>query len=463
LCKLYPYHLSKASLYKVMEDPQEHTSLPSSKIVKTWWPLAASWILMSLEPIVLSAVVARLTDPETNLAAWGGVVFPVSLIIEAPIIMLLAASTALSKDYDSYRKLRRFMLSAGITLTVFHFLVSFTPLYDAVIVGLIKPPPEIIEPARMGLRIMLPWTGAIAYRRFNQGALIRFGHAEVVGLGTLIRLLTDIFVFAIGFAVGGIPGTVLAASAVATSVITEAVYTGLRVRPVLRDEIKKAPRVEEPLTLKSFTEFYVPLALTSFLTLLILPLGSAAMSRMPSALESLAVWPVLSGLVFMLRSLGVAYNEVMVALLDEPKSYFALQRFGTVISIFATVFLVLIALTPLSELWFVRISALTPGLAGLAQSALWYALPNPGLNVFTSFFQGILLHSRNTRGITESVVIFLIVTGSILWVGVITQIAEGVYVAWLAFSSGFVAQTIYLWVRSRPERKLLKVRDSATS
>jgi hypothetical protein len=445
-----------------MEDPRLTEPLPSKRIIRTWWPLAASWILMSLEPILLSAVVARLENPETNLAAWGGVVFPVSLIVEAPIIMLLAASTALSKDMSSYRKLRRFMMVGGFTLSVIHFLLAFTPLYDIVIIGLIQPPAEIVEPARIGLRIMLPWTWAIAYRRFNQGALIRFGHSEVVGLGTVVRLISDVIIFAIGFTLGGIPGTAVAASAVAVSVIAEAIYTGLQVRPVIRDEISKAPPVDDELTIKGFLDFYIPLALTSFLTLLILPLGSAAMSRMPSALESLAVWPVLSGLVFMLRSLGVAYNEVMVALLDEPKSYFALQRFGAVISGLATVFLVLIALTPLSEVWFERISGLTPALAGLAQSALWFALPNPGLNVFTSFFQGILLHSRKTRGITESVVVFIFVTGLILWIGVASQIAEGVYVTWLAFSSGFLMQTLYLWLRSRPQRQLLKIRDSVS-
>jgi hypothetical protein len=307
---------------------------------------------------------------------------------------------------------------------------------------------------------MLPWTWAIAYRRFNQGALIRFGHSEVVGLGTVIRLISDVIIFSIGFSLGGIQGTAVAASAVATGVVAEAVYTGIRIRPVLRNEISQAPPVDEELTIKGFLEFYIPLALTSFLTLLILPLGSAAMSRMPSALESLAVWPVLSGLVFMLRSLGVAYNEVMVALLDEPKSYFALHRFGIAISSLATIFLVLIALTPLSDLWFEGISGLTPALASLAQSALWFALPNPGLNVFTSFFQGILLHSRKTRGITESVVVFLLVTGVILWIGVALQIAAGVNMAWLAFSSGFLVQTLYLWYRSRPEQKLLKIRDA---
>ena len=39
------------------------------------------------------------------------------------------------------------------------------------------------------------------------------------------------------------------------------------------------------------------------------PIGSAALSRMPAAIESLAVWSVVSGFLFLLRSLGFAYNE----------------------------------------------------------------------------------------------------------------------------------------------------------
>jgi len=35
---------------------------------------------------LLSAVIARLPDPKVHLAAYGGVVFPLALIIEAPII-----------------------------------------------------------------------------------------------------------------------------------------------------------------------------------------------------------------------------------------------------------------------------------------------------------------------------------------------------------------------------------------
>ena len=60
---------------------------------------------MSLELPALSAVIARLPNPDINLAAYGGVVFPLALILESPIIMLLAASTALSKDCASYQRL----------------------------------------------------------------------------------------------------------------------------------------------------------------------------------------------------------------------------------------------------------------------------------------------------------------------------------------------------------------------
>ena len=91
---------------------------------------------------------ARLIDPEISLAAYGGVVFPISLLIEAPIIMLLAASTALSKNWASYKQLRTFMLQLTIPLTALHMLVAFTPLYDFIITQVLAVPEKIIEPDR---------------------------------------------------------------------------------------------------------------------------------------------------------------------------------------------------------------------------------------------------------------------------------------------------------------------------
>jgi hypothetical protein len=417
-------------------------------------------MLMGAELPAVSAVVARLAAPEINLAAYGGVVFPLALIIEAPIMMLLAASTALSKDWDSYLKLRRFMMRAGALLTTLHVLVAFTPLYYVVVAGMIGAPAEIIEPARVGLMLTIPWTWSIAYRRFHQGVLIRFGHSRAVGLGTLLRLGADGLVLAIGYRVGTIPGIVVATSTVIAGVIIEAIYVGLCVRPVLRDQLKRAEPVEPALTFQDLLSFYIPLAMTSLLNLLVQPIGSAALSRMPQALESLAVWPVLSGLIFMLRSPGIAYNEVVVALLDEPRSASSLRRFAALLTTLTTLLLLIIAATPLAVIWFGRISGLSPSLAKLAHTSLWIALPIPSLNALQSWYQGAIVHKRSTRGITEALGVFLLTTSTILWAGVVWGQVTGLYIAMAAFGFGSLAQTIWLWYRSRPVMRSLGARDA---
>ncbi len=159
----------------VAMNPSSASSRPVKlrDIWETWWPLAGSWMLMGFELPAISAVLARLDNPEIHLAAYGGIVFPISLLIEAPIIMLLAASTALSKDWTSYLLLRRFMVFLAVPLTVIHILVAFTPIFDIVVSDILAAPEEIHEPARIGLMLMTPWTGSIALRRFQQGVLIK--------------------------------------------------------------------------------------------------------------------------------------------------------------------------------------------------------------------------------------------------------------------------------------------------
>lgn len=434
--------------------------LSTQRIIRTWWPLAASWLLMGLEAPALSAIVARLANPEINLAAYSGIVFPLALIIESPIIMLLAASTALSKDWDSYIKLRRFMMRTSAILTAFHLLIVFTPLYDLIVKRVIDAPLQIIEPARIGLIIMIPWTWSIAYRRFHQGVLIRFNHSHVVGTGTVVRLASNGTVLLIGYLIGIIPGIIVATSAVATGVVCEAAYIGWRVRPVLHTRLRPALHIDPPLTFKAFITFYIPLAMTSLLMLVIQPIGTAAISRMPQPIDSLASWLVVTSLIFMVQSLGVAYNEVVVALLDETRAFQSLRDFAIILSLSVTALIVIIAATPLAAWWFGDVLALASPLVELARKGLWIALPIPVLSVLQSWYQGTILHSRHTRGITESVVAYLLVSGIILITGVIWGKAPGLFVGLAAFSASMVGQTAWLWLRSRPAMRLV---EEATS
>jgi hypothetical protein len=438
-----------------MEQPQ----LSSHRIFHTWWPLAASWLLMGVELPAISAVIARLANPEISLAAYGGIIFPLSMIIESPIIMLLAASTALSRDWASFVKIRRFMMIAGASLTLLHMLIAFTPLYYIIVGNVLGAPQEIIEPARVGLMIMLPWTWSIAYRRFHQGILIRFGHSRSVSVGTIIRLCADLLVLTIGYIIHDISGVVVATSAVVAGVVSEAVFIGIVTSPVVKSKLRLITPIQPPLSFRSFFAFYNPLVMTSLLTLLVQPIGAAALSRMPHPIESLATWAVVSGLVFMMRSFGIAYNEVVVALLDEYQSTKKLWQFAVTLILITTGIWLLIMVTPLSSLWFQVISALPDNLASLAQYGIWITLPMPALAVLQSWYQGAILHSHKTNGITEAVLIYLTINILTLLLGVQWGKLTGLYIGLVSFVLSTLIQTIWLWWRSKHAIHAVHLRD----
>ena len=403
---------------------------------------------MGIELPIVSAVMARLADPEIHLAAYGGVVFPLALIIEAPVIMLLVASTALSKDWMSYVFLRRFMAQLAGVLTLLHILVAFTPLYDTVVSGVIGVPEEIREPARIGLMLMTPWTAAIAIRRFQQGVLIRHGQTRLIGLGTALRLVTNMFVLGCGLYWETIPGIVVTTFAVSLGVVTEAAFVYVQVQPLLIVMRTDQQHASPPLTFGRLLRFYIPLAMTSLLALLALPIGSAALSRMPRALDSLAVWPVMAGLSFTLRSLGLAFQEVVVALIDQPGALPILRRFAFGLAIATSSLLFIIAASPFGRIYFGDIAGLSPELTDLGAQAIWLAILLPGLSAIESFLQGRLVYNHQTKGITEAVAISLLASSSILAAGTYYAKITGLYIGVLGVCTGLICQTLWLLYRN---------------
>ena len=423
--------------------------LTQRQIAVVWGPLAASWMLMGLELPAVSAIMARLPHATVSLAAYGGVVFPTALLIESPVIMLLAASTAVVRDMPSYRLVRRFMFVLSGSLVALHALVAFTPLFDVLAGTLLAVPAEVREPARLGLRIMLPWVISIAFRRTEQGVLIRSGRPHAVTIGTFVRLVVAGLVLGLGLADGRHAGIVVGTTAVACGVVAEAIYAAIAVRPALR-ELRERPALEPALTLRAFLRFYLPLMVTPLINFIAMPLGSAAMSRMPRALDSLATWPVLSGASFTMRSVGFAYNEVVVSQLDRHRPVPALRRFAVVLSLVSSGLLLFAAATPVGLAWFARVSALPAPLLPMATGALWWLALTPAAAVWQSYWQGALVHSRRTRGVTESVVVTLSLTALVLWAGVRGQGAPGLYFAAAGMLVGGAGQCAWLALRARP-------------
>ena len=130
------------------------------KIFRFWVPLAATWLMMSLEGPFLAAVIARLAQPKYNLAAYG-IAFSFALIVEAPIIMILSASVALVAGNDSLCKLRRFTYALNSIITAGMVVCLIPPVFYFIAQDLIGLPRDIVRVTYVTCFILLPWPSAI--------------------------------------------------------------------------------------------------------------------------------------------------------------------------------------------------------------------------------------------------------------------------------------------------------------
>ena len=172
------------------------------------------------------------------------------------------------------------------------------------------------------------------------------------------------------------------------------------------------------LEYSEIVRFYVPLALTTVLALGVHPLVTFFVGHGRLALESLAVLPVVNSLIFVFRSLGLAYQEVGIALMGRNgENYLPLRRFAWTLGIVVVTGLGLIAWTPLGRIWFEVVSGLSPELARFALVPSRILVLIPGLAVLLSFQRAVLVHAKRTMPVTAATIIEVVGIVSVLAVG----------------------------------------------
>jgi hypothetical protein len=418
--------------------------LNQRRIFLFWLPLAATWLMMSMEGPFLAAIIARLASPEYNLAAFG-VAFSFALLAEAPVIMMMSAATALVVDRRSYLKLRSFTHALNAIVTLALVVLLLPPVFDLVVRTAIGLPDEVATRTWLALAVLLPWPGTIGFRRFYQGVLIRHGQTRRVAYGTIVRLLIMAGTAALLVRMTDIDGAVVGAAALSAGVTIEAVASRVMADSAVRSLMAGEEAPTPALSYREIAGFYVPLALTTVLALGVHPLVTFFVGHGRLPIESLAVLPVVNSLVFIFRGLGLAYQEVGIALMGEHGENFrALRRFALTLGFAVVAGLALIAWTPLGKVWFEVISGLSPELGRFALTPTRILVLVPGLAVLLSFQRAVLVHSKHTMPVTRATVIEVVGTVFVLSIGVFVLDAVGAVAAALALLLGRMAANIYL-------------------
>jgi hypothetical protein len=402
-------------------------------IARFWAPLAATWLMMAVEGPFIAAVIARQGDAKLNLAAFG-VAFALGMVVESPIIMVMSAATALVRDRGTLVALRRFVYLANVVITAVMVVLLLPPVFRWLTSTLLGLAPTVARLTYGATALLLPWPAAIGYRRFYQGVLISRGLTRRVAYGTVVRLSTMAGTALSLLLATGLPGAWVGCAALAAGGLPEAAASRVWAASSIAHFVAIGGGGTQP-SMRALLAFYLPLALTSVLGLAVNPMVTFFMGHAASPLESLAVLPVVTGLVFVFRSAALALQEVGIALLGERcEGLRPLSRFALALGVGTAASLAVVAFTPVGGVWFTSVAGLSAELAAFATVPLCLLALMPGLETMLSFERALLVNARRTRFITTA-------TG--IEVAVIA-VALGMLVGWAGWVGAVAAATALL-------------------
>ncbi len=399
-----------------MDTHQQHSY---SGIFRFWLPLAATWLMMSVEGPFIAAIIARLGAEKDNLAAYG-VAYAFALVAESPIIMLMSASTALCRSRHSYIKLRNFSLILSLSVTLLMALFLLSPLYGLIIDHLLGMPTAVSQRIHLALLCLLPWPGAIGIRRFYQGVLITSHQTRLIAFATCFRLASMASCALLCYFFSPLAGATIGALSLSSGVTAEMLLTRLLARQAVQKFLHGAAEHPDDMqTYRQIWNYYLPLALTPFIGLSVHPMVTFFLGKSRSAVDSLAVMPVIYGLTFIFRAMGLSYQEVAIALLGkEPDNYLRIRNFAIWLALGTSSCLFLIAFTPLNTLWFEQVSGLSASLSDFAALPLQITAIFPALTVFLCFQRSVLIAGKQTRPVSLATTVEAIAIFALLFISV---------------------------------------------
>jgi len=414
-------------------------------IYRLWWPLALTWLMMAVEGPFLAAIIARMGESATNLAAYG-VAYAFGLITEAPVIMLLSASTRLARSRCDYLRLRSFSVALCGLVTLLLLLLLVPAVFNPLMTTLLGLSSALSIQVNQALWLLLPWPAAIGMRRFYQGVLIAHHQPGRVAVGTLVRLVTMSSAAFSLWSFSTLPGASLGAFSLSAGVVAEALATRWLARRAIATSLAENGDETVMTSYLDLSRFYLPLAMTPLIGLSVHPMVTFFLGHSARALESLAIMPVLYALTFLFRAIGLSFPEVAIATLrDGQQNRTVVKRFALYLALALGGGLSLIAFTPLNVIWFATLSGLSSELVRLAIPPLQIMAFFPALTVAIGYQRALLIDAGVTLPVTlataiEALGIFSILTGLVLY-----SALPGITSAALAYLFGRMLALVYLW------------------
>lgn len=383
------------------------------KIFLFWLSLALTSFAMSLESPICTSVISSLENSKINLAAFG-VTFAFSLFLQSPVSRIMSLPLMFIEDRQSYLKVRQFAFILSTSISLLFLLAVTEPVFNNIIIPLLGLSPELSGLVKGGLLSWIPIPILMGLRRFYQGVLLCAHEPRKISIATFSRLVTLIVIIHLLRQVGGFSGVQLGVLSIQVGMFFELVLSWIFARPQVAEFLSKE-RVgnSTDLSLKGIVKVFFPLAVSTVVAMSNGAILAAFTARGQLPIESLALLPIIFGLLNPFAWSSFAIQDSTHALIAKTKEIYPLvKKFSYIMGLALSLMLLLVGLTPLSDYYLLEINHLSDNMFALTPFPVLFIPIIPFTMAMKNFYRGAIIAEGRTKllMISESFEIFLLIT-----------------------------------------------------
>lgn len=195
--------------------------------------------------------------------------------------------------------------------------------------------------------------------------------------------------------------------------------------------------------------FFLPLALTSAMTMVSHSLVAAGLARTVNPVASIAAYSVALAVEDAFEAPIIQTRQMTLALLTGPRSFFVIRRVALTALAVSLVLGMLLAITPIGPLIFTDLLGVPSELLQATMRNFWIVMLLPLLAGARAFFQGIVIKHRQTSVMTAAMAGRVVLMGCFIYTCICWGWITGGYIGSVALVVGVSVELVVAAVKAR--------------
>ena len=403
-------------------------------------PLMLMAELMMISHAIISAFLARMTDPEPILAAYS-ISFYFHATLGSPIWACQFVAVSFIKDRASMRRLLMFSLQVAAVVSALLLVVGLTPAGDWLFRTLFGAGPEVVDAAQRCTLIFSFVMVFAVVRSLVYGLFMVERKTMYVTLGTVVRLA------GLGVVLAGltryIEGAEVGAIALVACIAIETVFGVVVARPFFR----RLPAGSHPPSYRELWKFSWPIMIMQTAESGVIFTINLFLGRLVRPELALAAFGLLDSVMRVILSPLRNVIQTVQALVQFRRDVRVIVTFAVIVGGGFAAVMLLFHLESVRSFALEGIMGLPPHMAQYVAPALAYGFLLALAMGCASLARGLLIAAKRTGAIAVASAVRLATVGAIGGIAVTLGVSNGALLGMYALIGAFAAESVVLLAR----------------